>query len=95
MLNKENQELCWKVLSHYGVSHQKQMVIEECAELQKAICKIFRDKDKPIGSHQINFIEELVDVIVMCQQMVLIEGITEDMLNTMARIKLERALRDE
>ena len=43
MLNKENQELCWQVLSKYGCENQMNMVIEECAELQKAVCKIIRD----------------------------------------------------
>ena len=40
MLNKQNQDLCWQVLSKYGCEHQMGMVIEECAELQKAVCKI-------------------------------------------------------
>ena len=92
MLNKENKDLCWKVLAKYGVKHQQNMVIEECAELQKAICKLFRDNGKRQSKHQINYVEELVDVIVMCEQMVLAEQITEDMINRLAKIKLERAL---
>ena len=94
MLNEENKDLCWKVLSKYGVPHQQHMVVEECSELIKAICKLFRYKDCVRGRHRINFLEELVDVIVMCQQMVLTEGLTDEMLNTMARIKLERALNE-
>ena len=92
MLNKENIDLCWQVLSTYGVENQQRMVIEECAELQKAVCKLFRDKDKKQGKYKINFIEELVDVIVMCEQMILSEEISEEMLNAMAKAKLERAL---
>ena len=42
MLNKENQELCWRVLAKYGCENQMNMVIEECAELQKAVRKIIR-----------------------------------------------------
>ena len=95
MLNDENKELCWKVLAKYGISHQRNMVIEECAELQKAICKLFRDDEKPDGKHQMNFLEELVDVVVMCEQMILAEQINNKLLNTMARIKLERALNDK
>ena len=95
MLNKENKELCWQVLSRYGIENQQRMVIEECAELQKAVCKLFRDKEKRQGKYQINFIEELVDVIVMCQQMLLAERISEEMLNRMAKIKLERALQND
>ena len=95
MLNEENKKLCWQVLSRHGVENQQRMVIEECAELQKAVCKLFRDKDKKQGKYKINFLEELVDVIVMCQQMILAENISNDMLNNMAKIKLERALKNE
>ena len=95
MLNKQNIDLCWQVLSKYGIENQQRMVIEECAELQKAVCKLFRDKAKKQGKYKINFLEELVDVIVMCQQMILAENISNDMLNNMAKIKLERALKDE
>lgn len=95
MLNEENKKLCWQVLSRYGVENQQRMVIEECAELQKAVCKLFRDKAKKQGKYKINFLEELVDVIVMCQQMILAENISNEMLNNMAKIKLERALKDE
>ena len=95
MLNKENIELCWQVLSKYGIENQQRMVIEECAELQKAICKLFRDKDKKNGKYPINYIEEIVDVLVMCQQMLLAENIDTDLLNTMAKAKLERALHEQ
>ena len=94
MLNKQNIDLCWQVLSKYGIENQQRMVIEECAELQKAVCKLFRDKAKKQGKYKINFLEELVDVIVMCQQMILAENISNDMLNNMAKIKLERALHE-
>ena len=95
MLNEENKKLCWQVLSKYGVENQQRMVIEECAELQKAICKLFRDKDKKQGKYQLNYIEEIVDVIVMCEQMLLAENISGDVLNAMAKVKLERALKNE
>ncbi len=94
MLNKENIELCWAVLTKYGIENQQRMVIEECAELQKSVCKLFRDRDRQHGRYQINFVEELVDVIVMCQQMILAESISDEMLNIMAKVKLERALED-
>ena len=95
MLNEENKKLCWQVLSKYGVVNQQRMVIEECSELQKAICKLFRDKDKKQGKYQLNYIEEIVDVIVMCEQMLLAENISGDVLNAMAKVKLERALQNE
>ena len=92
MLNEENKKLCWQVLSKYGVVNQQRMVIEECAELQKAVCKLFRDKEN--AKCRMNFVEELVDVIVMCQQMLLTEKVNNELLNIMANIKLERALHE-
>jgi len=91
MLNKENIDLCWQVLSKYGIENQQRMVIEECAELQKAVCKLFREDTL---AHRDNFLEELVDVIVVIEQMLLVERLPMDEVNEMARIKLERALKD-
>ena len=91
MLNKENIDLCWQVLSKYGIENQQRMVIEECAELQKSVCKRFR---KDTLAHRDSFIEELIDVIVMCQQMLLVERLPMQEVNDMARVKLERALKD-
>lgn len=93
MLNRENQDLCWQVLSKYGCEHQMGMIIEECAELQKAICKIWRDNGHITDEHDENLREELVDVVVMCQQMFLVLKMTEDEINNRANRKLERALR--
>ena len=92
MLNKENQELCWQVLSKYGCENQMNMVIEECAELQKAVCKIIRDNGHITDEHDENLREELVDVIVVCQQMFLALKMDEEDINKRAGSKLERAL---
>ena len=93
MLNQENKDLCWQVLSKYGCEHQMGMVIEECAELQKAVCKIQRDDGHITDAHDENLREELVDVIVMCQQMFLVLKMTEDEINNRASGKLGRALK--
>ena len=93
MLNKENQDLCWQVLSKYGCEYQMGMVIEECAELQKAICKIQRDDGHITDAHDENLREELVDVIVMCQQMFLVLKMDVDEINKRAGEKLVRALK--
>ena len=69
------------------------MVIEECAELQKAICKINRDDGHITDEHDENLREELVDVVVMCQQMFLVLKMTEDEINHRASGKLGRALK--
>lgn len=93
MLNKNNQDLCWQVLSKYGCEHQMGMVIEECAELQKAICKIQRDDGHITDEHDENLREELVDVVVMCQQMFLVLKMSADDINNRANRKLVRALK--
>ncbi len=93
MLNKNNQDLCWQVLSKYGCEHQSNMVIEECAELQKAICKIHRDDGHITDEHDENLREELVDVQVMLQQMFLVLKMSNDEINNRAGEKLRKALK--
>ena len=68
------------------------MVIEECAELQKAVCKIIRDNGHITDEHDENLREELVDVMVVCQQMFLALKMDEEDINKRAGAKLERAL---
>ena len=89
MLNEENKKLCWEVLTKYGIRNQRMMMVEECAELQKAVCKMFRETT---NEHIDNYHEEVIDVIVMCQQILLSERIYMDEVNVRAREKLERAL---
>ena len=93
MLNKNNQELCWQVLARYGCENQMNMVIEECAELQKAVCKIIRDNGHITDEHDENLKEELFDVTVVIQQMFLALKMDVSEINNRAEQKLERALR--
>ena len=90
MLDEENKKLCWDVLAKFGTRNQRRMIIEECAELQKAVCKLFREPDNNEYYH--NYIEELVDVIVMAQEMLLDENISMEDVNDMVEEKLLRAL---
>ena len=92
MLNKENQDLCWNVLARYGCEHQLGMVIEECAELQKAVCKLIRDDGHITDEHDENFREELVDVLVMLEQMFLVLKMSNDDIDNRANRKLKKAL---
>ena len=95
MLNGENIELCWQVLSKYGVENQRRKVIEECAELIDAICHLEKAEDKKIYDINLlnHFHDEIIDVLVVCQQMVLVERLS-DKLDDMAKVKLERALKN-
>ena len=93
MLNERNKSLSWRVLSKYGCERQMGMVVEECAELQKAVCKVWRDDGHITDEHDENLREELVDVLVMLQQMFLVLKMDEDDVNKRAGEKLERALK--
>lgn len=87
MLNAENTRLCWDLLAKYGVKNQYYKIIEEAAELIEAASRILQgDGDKD------NFLEEMVDVIVVCQQHLNDEHITDEEVNERARKKILRAL---
>ena len=94
MLDSKNQERCAELLDEYGPWSQLMMVIEECSELQKECCKIFRNRQ--LGDAfgpSIEIVEELVDVIVMCEQLRLMCGLTSEQINELAAEKLKRAIR--
>lgn len=94
MLDLKNQERCSELLDEYGPWSQLMMVIEECSELQKECCKIFRNRQ--LGDAfgpSLEIVEELVDVIVMCEQLRMMCGLTSDQINKLAAQKLERAYR--
>ena len=90
MLNKENKEKCWTLLSKYGCEAQMMMVIEECSELSKAVCKVLRYPDS--YDADANFREELIDVTVMLQQMFLMLRISNEEINEQAKKKIDKAL---
>ena len=93
MLDDENKQLCLEILTKYGIRNQQHMVIEECSELQKAICKLYRAKtQEEYKEFHRNFIEELLDVIAVCQQMLLSENVNMTEVNKFIRAKLTVAL---
>lgn len=74
-----------KAIETYGADLQKQVAIEEMAELTKEICKEFRGK----GNRE-HIIEEIADVDIMLQQLMIMYDITtEEMLNAVG-IKIAR-----
>lgn len=64
-----NDELYRKAYRKWGIGAQLDMVIEEMAELTKAILKAKRKGFIPV---QENIVEELVDVEIMIEQLKLI-----------------------
>lgn len=66
-----------KAIEVYGADLQKQVAIEEMAELTKEICKDFRGK----GNRE-HIIEEMADVCIMIDQLMIIYDIeTNEMLD--------------
>lgn len=54
-----------KITSHYGKSHQSEILVEECAELIQAVQKCKRNN----ADISENLKEEIADVMIMCLQM--------------------------
>ena len=87
MLNAENTRLCWDLLSKFGVNNQYYKIMEAAAELIESASHMAQgDGDKD------NFLEEMIDVIVVCQQFFNDNGITDDDVNRIAKSKIDRAL---
>lgn len=59
-------ETCRKAIGKWGAGKQLNMIIEECAELQKAISKYIRYEHN--GVWRLKAVEELVDVQIMIEQ---------------------------
>ena len=82
-----------KAIAVYGESLQKQVAIEEMAELTKEVCKDFRGK----GNRE-HILEEIVDVSIMLEQLQIMYGIsTSEMLRAVeSKVKrLEERLKGE
>jgi NTP pyrophosphatase (non-canonical NTP hydrolase) len=54
-----------KIANHYGYTAQSDIIIEECAELTQAICKLRRAWS---NERLENVKEELADVLIMARQ---------------------------
>ena len=63
-----------QIANHYGYTAQSDIIIEECAELTQAICKLRRAWS---DSRLENVKEELADVLIMARQLRVMLG-TED-----------------
>ena len=68
---KEFDDIIRRAIETYGKEAQTQMLFEEMAELQNAICKLSRGR----GSVS-DVCEEIADVMIMCVQMAQIYGPT-------------------
>lgn len=74
-----------KAIEVYGADLQKQVAIEEMAELTKEICKDFRGK-----GNRDNIIEEIADVEIMLTQLMIMYDIKDWELSGEMASKLAR-----
>ena len=86
----KREQILQKAIDTYGAEAQIRMMMEEMAELQKELCKLYRAKD---SAHTIEIhdriLDEVADVQIMLDQMRLLFGDTE----SRERKKLRRLLR--
>ena len=66
-MTESQRERCLKILEYYGFESQREILVEECAELIQSVSKMKRNGEKVSSS----FIEELADVSIMVEQMLL------------------------
>lgn len=71
---EERRGLYRKLLLKYGAKAQVTVCIEECAELQKELCKHLNNRLKD----KCTLVDELADVQIMVEQMVEIFNVRED-----------------
>ena len=76
-----------QIANHYGYTAQSDIIIEECAELTQAICKLRRAWS---GSRLENVKEELADVLIMARQLRVMLG-AED-IDEIINQKLDRQI---
>lgn len=86
------------IADHYGFKKQSMITIEECSELQKAICKWHRERGDYLLSESSGcdertaIIDELADVIIMANQISYLLS-AEDEVSEQIEFKLDRQLR--
>lgn len=86
------------IADHYGFRKQSMMMIEECSELQKAICKWHRERGDFLLSEssdcdeRTDIIDELADVIIMAKQISYLLSAEDEVLEQI-EFKLDRQLR--
>jgi len=84
--NKKSRELLQKNIDYYGKWNQLSKAVSELNELIDAISI---DLDTWEEEDTKNTIDEIADVIVMCQQLIMIFGIEDDVKERI-KFKLER-----
>ena len=86
-----NYRMASKIIEHYGAEQQKDVLIEECAELIQATEKTRRMKDAP--DFTANMVEEMADVFIMLLQFTsIMNEYWSKLFNVTVESKLKRQL---
>lgn len=85
--DRERKEILSKVIAKYG-ENQLNIAQEELSELIQAISKIKRYPNSKDA--QLNLIEEIADVSIMIEQLQMYFGISNEVIQDEADIKLDR-----
>lgn len=89
------QKLIEKVIDKNGITNQLFIAVEECAELQQAISKCYRNKELIPTEVRENLIEEIADVMICLEQLKVIFHINEEELKCWIEAKENRLLTKE
>ena len=83
MKQEEKLDILEEALRTYGAEAQTIMVMEEMAELQKALCKLPRTTSaKERGIIVLQIAEEIADVQIMLEQMIILHDIASQSTTT-------------
>ena len=85
MDSKEERKILIQAIRHYGIEHQTDKAIEECAELINTLIKF---RDKRVETKEI--ITEIADVQIMLNQLILMYSETLDDVPNEIERKLNR-----
>lgn len=90
-MSESAQTACKEIIDHYGLPKQLDIVVEECSELIKAICKAKRNFEPDKVSITSDMLEEITDVQIMLMQLVQVMSPLEyDYLHGQIDYKLKR-----
>ena len=79
-----------KLVKKNGITNQLFIAVEECAELQQAISKCYRNKELIPTEVRENLIEEMADVMICLEQLKVIFHVSEEELKFWIEAKENR-----
>lgn len=86
-ITQEQENVLDKAIYEYGSDAQLDMVVEECSELIKAVCKFKRHKSTANGDE---ILKECADVVIMVKQALIIINSTDTDLKKEVNYKINR-----